>query len=188
MLRFFPNNSSQVSQIKKYYAYNGVLTVLNYDPNDFHAHLLIGLTQDGKVRNLSFSSCKQEGSSLDDSMFSMNVNEESQIHLTFNSTNLYYVATIQITEKILGNIHESICDLYCRQQDSDSVAKPMPNPEALLREISTCANIHANIVKAHSGTRDAIHQNIPMFIELLTSKFNEELKRFEVTTKKIPTI
>lgn len=103
MQRFFPNNSSQVSQIRKYYAFNGVLTALNYDPNDFHAHLLIGLAQDGKVRNLSYSSCKQEGSSVEDSMFSMNFSEESQIHLTFNSTKIYYVVTIKITEKILNN-------------------------------------------------------------------------------------
>lgn len=188
MQRFFPNNSFQVSQITKYYAYNGVLTALNYDPNDFHAHLLIGLTQDGKVINLSYSSCKLEGSSAEDSMFSMDFSQESQIHLTFNATKVYYVMTIKIAEKILDNIQKSILDLYCRQQNSVSADKPQANPEALLRGLSTCANIHANILKLHSGTREAIRQDIPMFIELLTSKFDEELKRLEETAKKTLTI
>ncbi len=187
MLRFFPSNSSQIGQIKKYYAYNGVLTALSYDPSDFYSHLLIGVTQDGKVKNLSFSACKGESSSVEDSMFSIYFSGVSEIHLTFNSTDLYYIDTIKISERILDNIQKSIFALYILQKNSEQVTQSMKKPELLLRELSKCVNTFREIVKVHSGNRDVIPQDIPMFIELLTSKFTEELNRLlESTAKKTP--
>ncbi|MBA3661063.1 MAG: hypothetical protein H0W64_05025 [Gammaproteobacteria bacterium] len=184
MFKLF-NGVALTSEVRKYHAYNGVLTALDYDPQDFHAHLIIGLNDDGL--NISFSYCKKENSFVEESMFAISFDQESKVHLTFNSNNIYYATSIKLTEEILDHLKESILKLYLNRNCHPDT-KSFANPKALLSDLSSCVTTHVNIIKAYSTTREAIRQNIPMFIELLTSKFNDELQRLEEIIKERPAV
>lgn len=179
MLRFFPGGTS-TGEVIKFSAFNGVLSAAYYNPLAFHSHLLIALSATGTIKNLSFSFCAEHDSHITESMFSLNINQASrEVDISFNSGAIYYTSSAEITEASLENINQKILQLYMHPKcQTDS--KIRANPKELLREFATCVTINENVIKTARGTVESVRENIPIFIELLASKIDEELKRLDV--------
>lgn len=182
MLSFFPKDGTLTGEVIKFRSFNGVLSAAYYNPLAFNSHLLIALHATGRVKNLSFSFCtlEQGGSRILESMFSLSINQTSrEVDITFNSGAIYYTNSVQITEALLENINKKILQLYMHPKcQIDSAIRP--NPKELLREFATCVTINENLIQTALGTIDSVRKNIPVFIELLVSKIDEELKRLDV--------
>jgi hypothetical protein len=170
VLKFFPNGSYNINTTLKFSAYNGVLTACRYDVEGFHAHLLIALDKDAKLKNLSFSSLNGI-----ETMYSLNFNQG--MHITFNSGAVFYHITAEVSPEIINNLELSIFNLYSHPHCQADSKVGMLDPKVLLQELSQCAITHTSILKATSYSLEAITQNMPMFLKLLTSAFDQEFTR-----------
>jgi hypothetical protein len=120
-------------------------------------------------------------------MFSLSFSEDFTVHVAFYSCNIYYTDTLKISEEILINLLKSTTALYVHpscQCNSNSRKLPVElKPEILLKNLSVCGSAHETIIKAHSNV--AVSQHIPLFLEMLTSKFNEELARLNIIAQDV---
>ena len=173
-----------ISGAIKYSAFNGVLTALYYNPLSFNARLLVGLQHDVKIKNLSYSYCKSDGPDVKESMFIMSFSEELKINLTFNSCNVYYVETTELTKEILENLQQSIRNLYLHSL-CQTDRKLMVDPKKLLKNLNKCIEKHSTLVKEYPDSRDIILQGIPEFVESLTKIFSEEEEKLNLIAEDI---
>ncbi|MFC3908814.1 hypothetical protein ACFORL_06950 [Legionella dresdenensis] len=178
MFRFYPNGFSS-SEIRQYTAFNGVLCISNYNPKDFHADLLVGFNPIGKLVSLSSTFCKEENSCLQKHMFSMSINEASELTLTFNSC-CFYVETLKIPDEVLANLENCLTYLYHHSHYQTAANTPL-NPKPLLLELASCVAAHSAVAKENQGNMEEIVKNIPFLIQAITDTFYNEVERFETS-------
>lgn len=187
MFRLFPNQEIQVTEFRNYTSFNGVLSVFDYNPLAFNSHLLVGLNENGNLMSLSFSFSKGERLPEEKhTIFSLNIYDDSLLHITFNANQIYYSDKIKIDDELLNNFNKVILSIYSQPALlSGGLNRQIIDPTSLLADINSCAIIHSEIIEAHAGSRESIHQNIPLFIELLTHKLNAELERLLNAEKQV---
>ncbi|MGQ3889960.1 hypothetical protein ACQUW5_13135 [Legionella sp. CNM-1927-20] len=180
MLRFFPNGNIVSRTVIKFCAYNGVISACYYDAEEFDSHLLIGLNENGTLKNFSFSFCEDESSKVEESMFSLSTSKVDEklikIDITFSAPPIYYSDSVEINQESLKEINQNLVKLFLHPR-CQTTSKKMTNPKELLREINSCIITNQNLIEAASGTRESVQKNIPGFLELLGSKLKNELER-----------
>ena len=171
MIKILPNGSTEVMKSKKYCISNGVISLFIYSPFEYYSRLLIGLNNDMLVKNISHSFYTKENDVNVEHNFSL-MFKKNKVELIFDSNNIIYTQKLEIDENILKSIKENIKNLYDLNPCCTN-----NNPSFLLKDIRTCVNMHTTIIHTYSGEWDAVRQYIPLFIETLSTKFDDEVKR-----------